>query len=162
MGMYHSTSGKLGFEPYFQVSSFDIEKEVLKRVLIKEDELRFSEKYQELYSQDDLHSLRNVTRMIQQEALASEGITNPEGMVVLNNARFVYQHDPEMNRLTVYMREDRSRKGDLKKGFKIVDANLRALNGTSVTLLDYLSSIRANKEEKERERPIVILAGSVT
>jgi len=156
MGMYHSTSGKRGFDAFFQHTDLKIDKEVLKTVLIREDQLRASEEMQQKYSMfDQLAWIRDVTREIQKIALQENGIDDPRGMIVLNNARFEYKDDPEMNNLTIYMREDKSTRGNLRVGDKVPDAFLRRLDGTEISLLEYLNN-------RNSTRPTVLLAGSVT
>ena len=54
--------------------------------------------------------IRDVTKKLQRQALEEYGITDERGAIVLNNARFEFKDDPEMNQLTVYMRQDRSKK----------------------------------------------------
>jgi len=155
MGMYHSTSGKRGFEPYQMPTDFHIDKEVLRRVLIREDELRSSEEYQQEWTQnDDLTWIRDVTMRIQERALAEHGITDPRGFTVLRNARFKYKDDPTMNCLTVYMRQDRSKKGDLRSGDEIPNSPLCTLEGISITLHEYIKQLP--------NLPLIILAGSIT
>jgi len=155
MGMYHSTSGKRGFEPYQISTDFYIEKEVLRSILIREDELRSSEEYQQEWTQnDDLTWIRDVAIRIQQRALAEHGITDTRGLTVLQNARFKYKDDPTMNSLTVYMREDRSKKGNLRSGDEIPDSPLFTLEGISTTLHKYIKQLP--------NLPLIILSGSIT
>jgi len=160
MGMYHSTSGKRGFDPFYKRTNYVIPKETLKKILIREDELRASPEMQERYSAyDSLNWIKTVTEQIQEMALHEFGFSDPEGGVVLNNARFVYKDDPEMNQLTIYMREDKSRRGDLLVGDMYPNANLKRLDGSPISLHDYISSIRGALPSS---RPLVLLAGSVT
>ena len=53
MGMLHSTSGKSFYDLYYQPTDFTIEKDLLKKVLIREDELRASAEIQARYSESD-------------------------------------------------------------------------------------------------------------
>jgi len=156
MGMYHSTSGKNGFFPYEQYCDYIIDQEVMKKILIREDELRYSEEYQnDLTINDDLTWIRNVTEKIQMRALEENGITDPRGLIVLRNARFKYRNDPSMNKLTVYMRQDRSTRGNLYNGSPAPDARLCTLDGKNITLFEYIRSLGGNL-------PLILLAGSVT
>jgi len=155
MGMYHSTSGKRGFEAYAVSTEYQIEKEILRNVLIREDQLRASEEFQKEYSKDDnLEWLRDVTLRIQMEALSEYGIVDPRGLIVLRNARFKFKEDPSMNNLTVYMRQDRSKRGTLNFHDMAPDSSLCCLDGTDTTLFDYMKSIG--------NLPLIILAGSAT
>jgi len=134
MGMFHSTSGKSGFAPYEIATNFTIEKSLLQKILMREDELRASDQYQEEWSQsDDLSWMRDVAVKIQKRALEEFGITDPKGLIVLQNARFKYKDDSSMNKLTIYMREDRSRKGDLQYLDEAPNAKLYTLEGKKKT-----------------------------
>jgi len=155
MGMYHSTSGKHGFNAYEQSCDYVIDKEQLKKILIREDELRYSEEYQnDLTLNDDLTWIRDVTEKIQIQALAENGISDPRGLVVLRNARFKYKNDPTMNKLTVYMRQDRSTQVHLFRGNDAPDARLSTLDGKEINLYEYIRSLS--------NLPLVLLVGSVT
>jgi len=156
MGMYHSSSGKNGFEPYYHDSNLVIPKEVLISILKREDQLRASPFYQIEYAKkDSLRWIRDVTKRIQKQALEEHGIVNGDGLSYLNSARFKYKNDPEVNRLTVYMREDRSRAGELQLLEKAPDASLRRLDGSSTSLYEYISLFACN-------RPVILFSGSVT
>jgi len=153
--MYHSTSGKNGFRPYEVRTDYQIEKSLLIQILKREDELRHSQEYQNEYTKsDDLGWLRDVTTKIQERALAEYGITDSQGLIVLRNARFQYKDDPSINQLTVYMRQDRSRLGDLKYHDLAPDANLFTLENNQITFLQYLDSLP--------KRPNVIFVGSIS
>jgi len=155
MGMFHSTSGKRGFEGFAVPTDFKIEKDILRNILIREDQLRASEEFQKEYSaNDDLGWLRDVTIRIQKQALSENGIEDPNGLTVLRNARFEFKDDPSMNNLTVYMRQDRSKSGTLNVHDMAPNAFLCSLDGTDTTLFDYMKSIG--------DLPLIILAGSAT
>jgi len=51
MGMFHSTSGKYGFEPHIVNTRARLSKEELKKIMMEEDRLRASKEIQEAYSQ---------------------------------------------------------------------------------------------------------------
>jgi len=154
--MYHSTSGKAGFESFRVAVDLVIDKETMRRILIREDELRASEEIQEAYSQkDDLGWFRDVTNRLQNRVLEEFGITDPRGKIVLNNARFEYKDDPSMNKLTVYMREDKSRKGHLNKGDLAPDCQLLTDDGKETTLFKYMESLN-------NSLPLVMFVGSAS
>jgi hypothetical protein len=132
----------------------------MKSILIREDELRASTEYQEKYNQqDDLTWFRDVTREIQMRALRENGIIEEElntALVVLNNARFDYKDDPEMNQLTVYQRLDRSREGSLKEQHKLPNVRLVDEEGKTVMLADIEAKSASNG------KALAIIAGSVS
>jgi len=125
MGMYHSTSGKYGFQPHWKPTFLTISKGQLRKIMIREEELRMSEVIQQQYTDsDDLTHLRDVTIALQRQALIENGIDISEideALSVLHNARFMYKNDPDMNNITVYQRMDRSREGDVTMGLPIFD-----------------------------------------
>jgi len=153
--MYHSTSGKNGFRPYVINTDFFIEKSLLRNILLREDELRASEEFQEEYTKSDsLPWLRDVTAKIQERALSEHGITDPRGLIALRNARYQYKHDPTMNTLTVYMRHDRSTSGTLGFGDEAPNANLCGLDGNPITLFEFIDNLTP--------LPLVMFVGSVS
>jgi len=160
MGMLHSSSGKSHFDLYHEPTNYRIAKDVLKRILIREDELRASEEYQTKYNQQDsLQWFKDVTQEIQFRAMRECGIIELElysALIVLNNARFEFKDDPEMNQLTVYMRLDRSRRGDLKKDDKMPNVPLIAGDGATVMLADLEAKSAANG------KALAVIAGSVS
>mmetsp|Transcript_10887 Transcript_10887/g.34685 ORF Transcript_10887/g.34685 Transcript_10887/m.34685 type:complete len:156 (+) Transcript_10887:14-481(+) len=155
MGMYHSTSGKEGFDLRFTPTEYEIPRETLISVLKREDELRFSAQVQERYSASDaLEHIRDVTVELQKQALREHGIDEDHGLVVLQNARFQYKDDPEFNGLTVYFRLDTSRRGFLMPGMVAPDAELYTLDGDKTSLSSFFA--------REPSKPLVIFAGSAS
>jgi len=161
MGMYHSSSGKHKYDYNYVKTSFTLPKEVLKQVLINEDKLRASPEYQSKYNENDnLSWFEQVTTDIQLQALRECGVTDlTNGLFVLRNARVEFKDDPEMNQLTVYMREDRSRLGDLRENMPVPNVPLQTLDGETVMLKDYYDSLQRSDFPP---RPLIIVAGSVS
>jgi len=160
MGMLHSSSGKRQFEPYFEPTDFVFQRAQLIATLKREDELRASKEYQDKYnSADSLAWFRDVTREIQIKALRENGVADArlvDALTALNNARFQVKGDPEINRLTVYMREDRSRRGSLRGGHVMPDVSLVSLSGETVQLAQIAANARSNG------KALAIIAGSVS
>ena len=50
MGMYHSTSAKLGYEPYVVPTRVHLHRDQLKSILLEEDRLRASDTVQQKYT----------------------------------------------------------------------------------------------------------------
>lgn len=163
MGMFHPTSGKLGYDYYWYPTQYQISKEKLIDILKREDELRASEQYQNKYSeQDRLFWFMNVTDEIQTQALRENGVAEEnmnDALVVLRNARWEYRNDPEVNRLTIYMREDNSRAGNLKEGDPIPNVPLMTRKFKPTTLESYCMK---KQTVLGKIRPIVVCAGSVS
>lgn len=72
-----------------------IPKETLRKILIREDELRYSKEYLEKYDkaqqEKSLGRIRDVTLEIQNQALKEFGYWDMRGITVLNNARHEYK-----------------------------------------------------------------------
>jgi len=75
-----------------------------------------------------------------------------------------YQGRPELMKLSVYAREDRSRMGTLTSAMPMPDAKLSDRNGALTTIKQYYTSLQKDSysEEKENGRYMFIIAGSVT
>jgi len=160
MGMYHSSSGKAGFDYYASPSpSSNIPIDTMRDILIREDELRASQTWQDEYSKEDnLRWFEEVTYRIQLQALMDNGISEGRlnvGICALKSARFMYKDDPDMNQLTVYMRHDRSRKGSLQQGDDTPNVPLHTIEGTPIMLHDYIKNLNSKK-------PLFVMAGSLS
>jgi len=159
--MFHSTSGKSGYQLHWEPTFHTISKEILKKIMIREEELRMSEEIQNKYTEsDDLTHLRDVTLALQKQAIIESGVTIPmsDALNILHNARFLYQHDPTMNSITIYQRMDRSREGKVQMGCKIFeDIYVYDLESNRINLQKYITDLLAKEP-----LPIIIFAGSVT
>lgn len=165
MGMYHSTSGKAGFERFKYPARVTFTREQAIAILRREDELRFDAKTQERYSErEDFVWIRDVTLDLQRQAITE---TVPELLKfhdsmndclnALHNLRFddAYAGDNEFSQCTVYQRCDKSHPGTVKQGDALtkVDVPLHdSASGKAVHLSDYYTS----------GRPLVVVAGSVS
>ena len=185
MGMYHSTSGKSGYEPHAWPSRVSFSREELRRILAREDELRASAETQQQYTDAlasfdpdgtfdpggacapieeagerrataamkiVLYKLETITKDVQRQAIREvlggstfnpgkatwrmsplseppadqlhgpkqqtmiQALVMDEHLRALHNARWELRNDPELNALTVYQRQDRSRRGSLRVG----------------------------------------------
>lgn len=157
--MYHSTSGKNGYRYVGTPRSVatTIPKNVMKQILIRENELRLSRQYHELISQQEsLAWIRDTTVMLQIQALSEHGYSGQAALRALQAARVTYLNDNEMNKLTVYQRMDRSREGDLVNNSPLPNVTLSYLDGTTTTLRGYLD------KRKDKTLPVALMAGSIT
>jgi len=132
-----------------------IPRDLLIKLLKKENELRHSGKYIAKYSQrDDLDWLVAVTEEIQLEAILSvcdKEIATKEGLEGLRSALNSYIDDPEVMSLALYVKYDRSHRGEIDVDGVIPDCKLVSLDGSSVSLFSCITS-----------KPTVIVAGSYT
>ena len=78
----------------------------------------------------------------------------------LHNARFEYKDDPEMNSITVYQRQDKSREGSLKVGYDAPDAPLLQIVRDDFVVDTSISELIAKADEANV--PLVLFAGSVS
>ena len=218
MGMYHSTSGKTGYEPHTEPARVSFSREELKRIFAREDELRASAATQQQYTDAlasfnpdgtfdpgggcgpaeeaserrataamriVLYKLETITKDVQKQAIREVlGRTtfNPgaatwqaplgepgqqmtmqqvfrmnEYLKALHNARWQMRDDPELNALTVYQRQDRSRRGSLRVGDAAPDVPLLrpTPTGAETEPASVLSMMRP-------QRPLVLVCGSVS
>jgi len=81
------------------------------------------------------------------------------GLKELWQARSYYHEDPEVNKLTVYLREDRSRAGELKREELAPNVAISDRNGISVLTHEYYNSLQKDKIEG---RYLFVIAGSVS
>ena len=156
--MLHRSSGKYGFRLFRERSVIEIDQETLKKILVYEDELRFSEKYQDLYTQDDaLEYHQRITTELQVEALAKFGYSR-EALSTLQGARDRYKYDSEMNTLTCYMRTDHCTRGHMFAGMPLPDVHLETINGDGITLHRYMQQSGCGVND----RPLVLMGGSLS
>lgn len=211
MGMYHSTSGKTGYEPHIEPTSVSFSRDELRRIFAREDELRASAATQQQYTNalasynpDDafdpggegapaeeagerratsamrivLYKLETITKDVQKQAIREvlapsarillgepdqqptivQALHMKECLKALNNARWEMRDDPELGALTVYQRQDRSRRGSLRVGDAAPDVPLlrsTLYGGTEAQSVSMLSMMRPH-------RPLVLVCGSVS
>jgi len=161
MGMFHSTSGKSGYQYHHvhESRATVIPRGVMKQILQREDELRFSPAYHQTISRhDDLQWIRDVTLALQKGVLTEFGYGDAQGLMALHNARVEYMKDEEMGKLTVYQRMDRSRLGCLFAGDELPNAMLVTMDGSHTSLHEYTK----NLQKGTGSRPLVITAGSIS
>jgi len=129
-------------------------------ILKREDELRMSREYHTMISEHDtLEWIRDVTENLQKSVLREFGYDAKLFLPYLQSARARYINDPEMNKITVYQRMDRSRKGMLARGSALPNVKLCTLNeGSEIFLHDYIAKVQNNSGG----RPMIITAGSIT
>jgi len=158
MGSYPNLTGNNGGGEGVQFCS----KEKMKDILILEDELRASEHWQNQYScSDNLKWFKSVTHQIQSRALIDNGFEDvlERGINALNRARYEYRDDPSMNKLTVYMRHDRSKMGHLQPGDPVPNVPLLTIDGKSIKFHDYINSL---KSSNGKDKPLFVIAGSIS
>jgi len=148
--------------PYFiheQEPTLTLEKDLLTRILKREDEIRKSEEIQERYTHMKLNWGPNeeyegfaIDRSCQIQALSHFGF-NPEK----DESHFAYQiacgkwiEDLDVKNSVVWMKYDKMRFGTLDIGSKAPNAQLVSLNGQHLQLYDFLNE----------HTPLVLVGGS--
>jgi len=157
--MFHPVNGRQGFDALplpnvkIEIPSFD----VIRKMLEREDELRLSKKYQDLFA-DPGHNAIHIAAKAQEqvaEEFGYNGADIPQIIDVLRAApAFFPEQKDQICRIPHYLKFNRSSKGTLEVGSSIIDVPLIQLNGSGTTLFSYLSGIRNPR------RPIMIASGS--
>eukprot|EP01121_Diplochlamys_sp_Union-15-3_P013668 TRINITY_DN4270_c0_g1_i1.p1 TRINITY_DN4270_c0_g1~~TRINITY_DN4270_c0_g1_i1.p1 ORF type:complete len:231 (-),score=37.80 TRINITY_DN4270_c0_g1_i1:600-1292(-) len=147
-----SSCSEDGYEVYRQV----LPKNLILKVLERENELLLSEETQTLYSQNyqgDVHV--KIIENVQLRALKECGVMDLKtGLIALRSARIIYQSEPElikqMYKLAMYMRHDISGDCNLQIGDRVPTCRLVSLSNQHKLLSDFQCP----------GRPLVIIAGS--
>ena len=151
--MFHSTSGKWGSRYYASDCVTPFPRELLKKVLLRENELRFSQEVQAQYSvrmdngNDYLYHIRDVTIQLQKQALIDIGVPENEidfALKSLQSHRSHYSMDPEILSLSVYGRYDISqpslRPTQYSPADQCMNVPLTYLNGKKTTVGQLIST----------------------
>ncbi|CAF1619515.1 unnamed protein product, partial [Didymodactylos carnosus] len=126
---------------------------VLKRMLIREDELRRSPEIQERYAQAEIsndQSWLDVTHDLQKQIIKEFGLED-EMDDALNCLRCATQIYPDLKDIPLYIRNNRARDGDLHVGSIAPDTPIIKLDGSESRLFDSL---------EQTEQSTVIISGS--
>ncbi|CAF1194192.1 unnamed protein product [Adineta steineri] len=134
--------------------------DVLKNLLIKEEQLRLSPETQQLLSSiedrndiDWMDIIAHLQTELIKETIGQDATEDEiqHGLRILRSAHQLYNND-EFHNLSLYVRHNRARKGNLEIGCHAIDIELLDLNNKFVSLLSYCHS----------NRPLLIIAGSYT
>ncbi|CAF3852630.1 unnamed protein product [Rotaria magnacalcarata] len=136
-------------------------RDVLKYLLIQEEQIRLSQETQQLLANiEDRKDIdwMDIVADLQTELIKKaigEDATQDEiqyGLHIFRSAHQLYGRDPEFHNLSLYVRHNRAKQGNLKLGDQAVDVRLLNTNGEFVSLLSHCHP----------NRPLLILAGSYT
>lgn len=149
-----------------------VDKETLKAMLRRENELRLSPEMQQQYTEAETHTSElewmEVTSELQRRVAREFGFTDVEkGVQALRTASQIYPEEPEMQQIPLYVRYNRcrngsflfkqsfksSKKGDLQRGEEVTNVELMHLEGERVSKLLEFNRVG---------RPLVLFAGSYT
>ena len=128
-----------------------IPKTLLKRMLIRENELRLSEEYQKLYADAERRSYStwaDVTDQLQREVIREFHLDEEmdEALLCLRCATQIY---PDLKEIPLYVRYNRARDGDLQLNDVAPNVPVVQLDGKEGQLFDGLES-----------SPTVLISGS--
>ncbi|CAF4441027.1 unnamed protein product [Rotaria socialis] len=122
-------------------------RDVLKDLLIQEEQIRLSQETQQLLATDLQTEL--IKKAIGEDATQDE---IQYGLHIFRSAHQLYGCDPEFHNLSLYVQHNRAKQGNLKVGDQAVDVRLLNINGEFVSLLSHCHP----------NRPLLILADSYT
>eukprot|EP01102_Stenamoeba_stenopodia_P004297 TRINITY_DN1461_c0_g1_i1.p1 TRINITY_DN1461_c0_g1~~TRINITY_DN1461_c0_g1_i1.p1 ORF type:complete len:311 (-),score=87.17 TRINITY_DN1461_c0_g1_i1:772-1704(-) len=182
--MFHPSNGRDNFEPLPAPEDWQCfnrndlaelkktlpNKDVLKKMLAREDELRLSDEVQNRYRWDPMTT--KVTEDVQRQVVQEFGF---DDIRILRTAVALYRDDPEIASIPHYVKYNRSRLGHLSEGCDVPDVPLYHLDAKTKTSLQTLID---NYQERDRftrktcglaakatdepGRPLVLIAGSWT
>lgn len=157
--MFHPVNGRYGFDalpkPEVDISipSYDI----LKDMLIREDELRLSEKFQNLFA-DPGNNAIHVAELVQQQVADEFGYKGEDAPKIIDVLRAVISFYPEkkdeITKIPHYLKFNRSARGSFEIGDPIKDVRLAKLNGEETSLFKYMEGT------KYPSKPFLICTGS--
>jgi len=158
--MFHPVNGRLGFDavPTPVVTGPLPDVGVMIKMLKHEEELRKSERYQNLFANPDLNAV-HVAAEAQKEVVTKFGFSDrvDEVVDILRAAPKLYpDHKEAICRIPHYRKFNRSEQGALSVGDPLPDVPLVSLNLKTTTLHKWM------EENCLKSQPLVICNGSIT
>ncbi|CAF3755235.1 unnamed protein product [Rotaria magnacalcarata] len=147
MGMAHVTSGRATFTYQDLINSNSstlptsfIPKSLLKRMLIRENELRLSNEYQKRYceaEQSSSSSWLDITDELQRQVIREFNLEDEmhEALLCLRCATQIY---PDLQSIPLYVKYNRARDGDLRIGDIVPNVPVVQLDGQDSQLFEGL------------------------
>jgi len=124
-----------------------------------------SEEIQQQFRNPNLDTI-HVAADVQKKVVSEFGFQeNEEEMLgMIRAAPALYPACPEVRRIPHYQKFNRSANGNLKPGDTIPNVALARLNGTPISLYDYIDTSCPELSDKTGKirKPLVIAAGSYT
>lgn len=137
-----------------------LERNTLKDLLMKEERMRLSQEVQNLLGSienrtdiDWMDIIADLQTNLVRETIGPDAAPEEiqHGLRILRSAQQLYENDDEFRSISLYVRHNRARIGDLRIGDRAIDINLLNMTGECVPLLSY-----------HQNRPLLIIAGSYT
>jgi len=127
-------------------------KDFLLQILRKEDKCRHSpelqSQYDEGWAKDGIPST-SIEEKMQANILSEFGIDPKIGLPIFWSYRSIYENDPDIREVALYIKYDRSGQGSLRTGDLMPNVKLSNLKGETIPL-----SLFAKK------KPLVLIGGS--
>jgi len=153
--MHHYSSQKsnfVDFQPNPRRKVADMNRELLIQMLKRENEIRLSNPVQEMYDEERILKIipsTSIEEAIQKLVLEEFGFEH-DLLDYYRCTRARFPNDPEIRDSVLYIKHDKSRRGDLRVGHNTPNPTLITLNNEERCLLDF----------KIDKRPLVLIAGS--
>lgn len=183
MGMAHSTSARRGFEDRHilpndsnKMPNQSINFDTVKAMLIRENELRLSDKFANKYQAEAMNGLEGycfVSEQIQLEVTKEFG-TGLYGLEVLQTAEQLFpDRKEEIKELSLYRKFNRMVDGNLAVGATAPGVSVVDVSGQLTQLFEEETyptessssspqSLSVFRCERGHDRPLVLIAGSVS
>jgi len=125
-------------------------------MLKREDELRLSAEVQKQFANPNFDTI-HVAAQVQEQVAMEFGFEDiQEAVSMIRCAPKLYPDNPELVKIPHYLKFNRSKQGNLKVNDIVPNSNLTFLDGSQITLYDYMDTYLNNN------KPIIITAGSYT
>jgi len=153
--MCHFNSQKsnfVAFEAQPKLKVTDMNRDILIRMLKRENEIRLSNPVQDMYDEERILKIipsTSIEDAIQKLVLEEFGFEH-SALDYYRCTRGRFPNDPEIRDSILYIKYDKSRRGDLRVGHDTPNPTFITLNCEEKCLLDF----------KVDTRPLVLIAGS--
>mmetsp|Transcript_56554 Transcript_56554/g.64576 ORF Transcript_56554/g.64576 Transcript_56554/m.64576 type:complete len:162 (+) Transcript_56554:91-576(+) len=145
--MSHWSSGRVGYNPYKPESSIIVVPSMLKLMLKEEEKRRFSQTYLEDCDRavlaGDEEGYLKITEELQRQVAKDFGFEGDDidlAVDAMVTAHINYPDDEVIQRISVYVRENQARMGEIKVGDEIPDVTVYGMDlqtkGISEFLMD--------------------------
>jgi len=167
--MFFPSSGKLGFDNYKNEKVLNekmIDRETLKKMYQRENDLRLSKEIQEKMDEcilSNMNEYANLLESIQRRVLKEYGFNDEDDLDLFREGLGIYNDDEELKSIPYYSKFNRARDGDLNVGDDLFDVSLTSIDQPSnLTSLSSFYESQLNMKNLPNGSPLVVIAGSIT
>jgi len=167
--MLFPSSGKLGFGNYDSKGRSKgrvIDRDTLKKIYVRENELRLSNEVQEMMDRcvlSNMDEYANLVETIQRKVLKEFGYEEEDDLEVFRESLGKFTDDEEISSIPYYSKYNRANVGNLKVGDDMVDVKLTSIENPSLqTSLTSFYKEQIEKRNLKKDCPFVVIAGSIT